>query len=83
MYEDPFYDVNYTWAGLVALNTFAKYESDPAATARGFIAFLENGFDRPAADLLRDFLGIDIRSPTFVDDAIAVAEKRIDALGVQ
>ncbi|HKR66586.1 MAG TPA: M3 family metallopeptidase, partial [Thermoanaerobaculia bacterium] len=80
MYEDPFYDINYMWAGLVALNAFAKYERDPAATARGYVALLENGFDRPPDALLRDFLGIDVYAPSFVDDAIAAAQTRIDEL---
>ena len=79
MYEDPFYDLNYAWAGLVALNTFARYEREPAATARGYIALLENGFDHPAAELLREHLGIDIAAPSFVDDALAVAKTHIDA----
>ncbi len=77
LYEDPFYDLNYVWAGLVALNAFARYERDPATMTRGYIALLENGFDAGAAQLLRKHLGIDITSPLFVDDALAVAKARM------
>jgi oligoendopeptidase F len=80
LYEDPFYDMNYVWAGMVALNLLAAYERDPDRFVPRYIAMMRNGFDRPAADLLRDFVGIDIQDPSLLESAVAIAEQRMTAL---
>ena len=59
-FSDPLYDVNYLYAGLLALRYFADYERDPKAFSQRYVALLENGFnDRPVA-LEKRFLGIDL-----------------------
>jgi oligoendopeptidase F len=80
MYDDPFYDVNYVVAGLVALRMYARYKSDPAHFLPGYTALLANGFTAPADELLRRFTGIDIRDPDFVADALQSVQPKIDEL---
>ncbi|HJQ37069.1 MAG TPA: hypothetical protein VKB93_08015 [Thermoanaerobaculia bacterium] len=80
MYDDPFYDVNYVIAGLVALQLYAHSKRDPEHFFPGYLALLANGFTAPADELLRRFTGVDIRDPRFVADALASVQSKIDEL---
>lgn len=84
MYEDPFYDLNYVYGGLLGLQYYRMLKSDPEGFRRKYLALLKNGFDAPPDVLLRRFLGIDLHSRDFVNDAMAVLAgkmKRLRRLG--
>ena len=57
---DPFYDVNYLFAGLLALEYLRRFEADPGSFREHYVALLKNGFDDTPAALLRRFLRIDL-----------------------
>jgi len=80
MYDDPFYDVNYVIAGLVALQLYAHAKHDPAHFFPAYRALLENGFTAPADELLRRFVAVDIRDRGFVAEALASVQPKIDEL---
>jgi oligoendopeptidase F len=80
LYDDPFYDVNYTLAGLVALELFARYTADLEGFSRAYAKLIANGYTEAPEVLLRRFMGIDIRDPHFVAHALASAQRHIDAL---
>lgn len=80
MYEDPFYDVNYVYAGLLALKYLELYTSNREDFVPRYIALMKNGFNAPAAALLKQFLGIDLNSPAFVRDAMTSVDARVQAL---
>ena len=80
MFDDPFYDVNYALAGLVALQLYAHSKTDPAHFFPAYRELLASGFTAPADELLRRFVGIDIRDPNFVADALAIAQPKIEEL---
>jgi oligoendopeptidase F len=80
MFDDPFYDVNYALAGLVALQLYAHSRNDPAQFFPAYRKLLASGFTAPADELLRRFVGIDIRSPNFVAEALSAAQRKIDEL---
>jgi oligoendopeptidase F len=80
MYEDPFYDVNYVYAGLLALKYYDLLESDPKAFRRSFLAMLKNGFDAPPDVLLKKFLAIDLHDPRLVVDAQRALQRRLREL---
>jgi oligoendopeptidase F len=80
MYEDPFYNVNYVYAGLLALTYLDLWDKDPKGFASRYTAFMKNGFDAPAAVLLARFLGLDIQAREFVEHAMAALEKRMHKL---
>jgi oligoendopeptidase F len=80
MFDDPFYDVNYALAGLVALQLYAHSRNDPAHFFPTYRKLLASGFTAPADELLRRFVGIDIRDPHFVDEALSAAQRNIDEL---
>ena len=60
---DPFYDVNYLFAGLLALDYLRQFERDPQDFERRYVALQGNGFDETAAVLLKRFMQIDIDDP--------------------
>ncbi len=79
-YEDPLYDVNYMYAGLLALKYFQLYSQRPDWFASHYLALLENGFDRPPAELLRNFLEIDLEGDSLLADDLQLLDKRLRVL---
>jgi oligoendopeptidase F len=80
MYEDPFYDINYIYGALLALNFYQLYLHDPQWFVPHYIALLKNGFNASPEMLLLRFLDIDIHDPRVVSQAISLMEERIDLL---
>lgn len=80
MYEDPLYDVNYVYGGLLALKYFQLYSIKRQWFVRRYTALLKNGFDRPPAELLKDFLGIDLSSPSLLSDDLDLLNRRLDEM---
>lgn len=79
MYEDPFYDINYVYAGLLALVYYDLYQHDPKGFAQKYQALMENGFDAAPDQLLRRTLDIDLNdSDALVAHAMRVLEEKID-----
>ncbi|HEY0386584.1 MAG TPA: M3 family metallopeptidase [Pyrinomonadaceae bacterium] len=80
MYEDPFYDVNYIYGGLLALKFYELFQRNPARFTERYIALMRNGFDAPPAHLLKRFLDIDLNDPRLVSDAISITESKVNLL---
>ena len=83
-YTDPLYDVNYLYAGLLAIAYFTDFKRDPNAFAPRYVALLKNGFKRlkPAA-LERRFLGIDLSDErALVTNAAALIDARTAELSL-
>jgi oligoendopeptidase F len=80
MYEDPLYDVNYVYGGLLALKYYDLYTTKPEWFVPRYIALLNNGFDQPPAELLNRFLGIDLSRPELLNDDLALLSRRLDQL---
>jgi oligoendopeptidase F len=79
-FEDPFYDVNYMYASMLALKYFQLYKADPDAFLPRYRALLENGFDDTPRNLMKRFLDIDLDSPALLGDAVTVVDARLKAL---
>jgi oligoendopeptidase F len=80
MYEDPLYYHNYLYAALAASKFYELYRRDPRAFTPKYMAMMREGFDVPAADLLRRHLGIDIGASGSVPDAVARIKEKLDLL---
>jgi oligoendopeptidase F len=80
MYEDPLYDVNYVYGGLLALKYYQLYTSDPAQFVPRYTALLKNGFDAPPAELLKHFLDIELLSPSLLADDLNLLNRRLAEL---
>ena len=80
-FSDSFYDVNYLFAGLLALEYLHRFERDPQDFERRYVALLKNGYDDTAAALLRRFLDIDLDDgATLVRDATDLIDRRTTTL---
>jgi len=80
MYEDPFYDVNYVYGALVALNFYELYRRDPKFFVPNYVALMRNGFDAPPEELLKRFLKIDLKDPKLISNAMRVIEEKVKLL---
>jgi oligoendopeptidase F len=80
MYEDPLYDVNYVYGGLLALKYFQLYSTNKEQFVPRYIALLKNGFDAPPAALLKRFLNIDLSDASLLDDDLSLLNRRLDQL---
>jgi oligoendopeptidase F len=82
-FTDPLYDVNYLYAGLLALQYFTDFQRAPDDFSRRYVALLENGFNDTPEHLEQKFLGIDLsneaalvaNASTFIDARTAVLSK--------
>ena len=80
MYEDPFYDVNYVYGALVALNFYELYRRDPKFFVPNYVALMRNGFDAPPEELLKRFLKMDLNDPKLISNAMRVIEEKVKLL---
>jgi oligoendopeptidase F len=80
MYEDPLYDVNYVYGGLLALKYYHLYTTRHDWFVPRYVALLKNGFDAPPADLLKRFLEIDLSGPGLLEDGLTVLNTRLREL---
>jgi len=80
MYEDPLYDVNYVYGGLLALKYYQLYSSNRAEFVPRYIALLKNGFDAQPVTLLKRFLNIDLLNPSLLTDDLDLLNTRLNQL---
>jgi len=80
MYEDPFYDINYVYGALLALNFYEMYLRDPERFIPRYIALMRNGFDASPAVLLKRFLDLDLHDPRLIANALRVVEDKVNLL---
>jgi oligoendopeptidase F len=80
MFEDPLYDVNYVYGGLLALKYYQLYSANREQFLPRYIALLKNGFDAPPAVLLKRFLNIDLSDGSLLEDDLALLKRRLDQL---
>jgi oligoendopeptidase F len=82
-FTDPLYDVNYLFAGLLALNYFEQFEADRQGFSQRYVALLKNGFSDTPRALERRFLNIDLddadglvsSAATFIDQRRSILER--------
>jgi oligoendopeptidase F len=79
-YEDPLYDINYVYGSLLALKYYEMYTRDRERFVARYGALMRNGFDAPPEVLLKRFLGIDLRDPRLVTDAVRLLRAKVEML---
>jgi len=80
MYEDPLYDVNYVYGGLLALKYYQLYSTNRETFVPQYVALLKNGFDAPPAELLKRFLNIDLFDSSLLNDDLELLNLRLKQL---
>ncbi len=79
-WDVPTYYVNYVLAQVLCLTYYDHYLKNPAAFSRKYVAMVRNGFDRPASQLLKDYLNIDLGDPALLNGAFKIIKKNFDLL---
>jgi oligoendopeptidase F len=82
MFEDPLYDVNYVYAGLLALKYYQLYSTRRDWFVPRYVGLLKNGFDKTPAELLRQFLEIDLSDSSLLTDDLNLLNHRLDEMEV-
>jgi len=80
MFEDPLYDVNYVYGGLLALKYYQLYSTRREWFVPRYIALLKNGFNQPPAELLNRFLGVDLSGPALLGDDLELLNGRLNQM---
>jgi oligoendopeptidase F len=80
MFQDPLYQVNYLYAGLLATKMFDMVRHDPVAFQRRYSELLRGGFYAPPEQLLGKFFGRELSQRELVDDSMNILQQRIQAL---
>jgi oligoendopeptidase F len=81
LFEDPFYDVNYTLASTVALPLFAQLHTDRRNFTERYSRAISSGFEEPIDVWLRRTLDVDLRDPKLVPRALEALRPYIEELG--
>ncbi len=76
-WDVPGYYFNYVLAHILALTYYQRYLDDPAGFPKKYIAMVSQGFDRPAEELLKDFLGIDLKDPKVLQGVFAMMKRQM------
>lgn len=80
MFEDPLYNVNYVYGGLLALKYYELYSTRREWFVPRYVALLRNGFDKTPSELLRQFLEIDLSASSLLKDDLALLNHRLDEM---
>jgi oligoendopeptidase F len=80
IYEDPFYDANYIYGSLLALNFYEMYLRDAEHFLPRYIALMKSGFVAPPSVLLKRFLDLDINDPRLLSNALRIMEEKVSLL---
>jgi oligoendopeptidase F len=76
LFDDPLYNVNYLYAILISCKLYQQQKADPKAFVVKYTALLKNGFDAPANDLLKKFMGFNLDSDSLLKDALDIMRDR-------
>lgn len=80
LFDDPVYNITYLYAVLVACKLYDMVHVDPADFAVRYTALLKNGFDAPAATLLKKFMGFGLDREALLNAALDLMRKKTAAL---
>lgn len=79
-YQDPFYLVNYLYAGMIAASLYREMTTHPDTFPARYRALLKRGYDAPPMELLATVLGRDTSAATLTASAFAVLDQEMKRL---
>lgn len=82
VFDDPLYNVNYLYAMLLTCRLYEHAHRDPADFGRRYAALLRNGFDAPADELIRKFMGFGLDNQALLRSALELMERRTKELAM-
>jgi oligoendopeptidase F len=75
-YTHPMYNLNYVIAGALSLRIFQAMQDDPSFVDR-YLQLVRHGLDRPAPEMIRETLGLDIGDADFLTPAFQLLENTL------
>jgi oligoendopeptidase F len=76
VFDDPLYNVNYLYAILVSCKLYAMVHQDPIGFATKYTALLKNGFDMPAGDLFKKFMGFNLDNEALLNSTLQLMQNK-------
>jgi oligoendopeptidase F len=76
-FQDPFYLVNYMYAGMIAINLYKAVKEHPDTFPAQYQALLRRGYDAPPMTLLAPILGKGITGDTLATNAFRVMQDEV------
>ncbi len=80
VFDDPLYNVNYLYAILVSCKLYNMQHADPKGFAIKYTALLSNGFDAPAEDLLKKYMGFGLDNDALLNGTLQIMKDKTEAL---
>lgn len=78
-YTHPMYNLNYVIAGALSLRIFQEIRDDPSFVT-SYLKMVRHGFDRPAPEMLRETIGLDISDPDWLRPCFRLIENKLAEL---
>ena len=73
------YNLNYVIAGALSLRIFQDIQDDPDFVT-DYLKLVRHGFDRPAPEMLRETIGLDISDPEWLRPCFRLIESKLEEL---
>jgi oligoendopeptidase F len=80
IFQDPFYLVNYMYAGIIAINLYQQAKLHPGSFPVRYDALLRRGYDAPPMTLLAPLLGKGISTATLTTSAFGVMRDQLNKI---
>ncbi len=80
VFDDPLYNVNYLYAILVSCKLYNMQHADPKGFAIKYTALLSNGFDAPAEDLLKKYMGFGLDNDALLNGTLQIMKDKTEVL---
>jgi oligoendopeptidase F len=80
VFDDPLYNVNYLYAILVSCKLYAMVHQDPTGFTAKYTALLKNGFDAPANDLFKKFMGFNLDNEALLNSTLQLMQNKTNLL---
>lgn len=79
LFEDPFYYVNYLYAGMIAINLYKDLKAHPDTFPPRYQALLRRGYDAPPFTLLAPILGKNITGDKLATNAFRIIQDEVNS----
>jgi oligoendopeptidase F len=80
IFQDPFYLVNYMYAGIIAINLYQQAKLHPGSFPARYDALLRRGYDAPPMTLLAPLLGKGVSTAALTTSAFEVMRDQLNKM---
>ncbi len=80
LFDDPLYNVNYLYAILISCKFYEMVQEDQPGFEKKYLALLKNGFDAPANDLFKKFMGFNLDNDALLNSTLQLMRNKTNKL---